>query len=111
MIYGGKQLANSFRTVRKNTIQVAEDIPEQDYNPVPAAECRSAAKMLAHIALATDIWDEIQRKQRLTAMVGLNFLSVMERFQAKPRTKATETSEKNPSLTPDFNNPLVFDYL
>jgi hypothetical protein len=47
--------------------------------------------MLTHIALATDIWDEIQRKQRLTAMVGLNFLSVMERFQAeeaKPRTKA-----------------------
>ena len=26
--YGAKELANSFRTVRKNTIQTAEDIPE-----------------------------------------------------------------------------------
>ena len=26
--YGAKELAESFRTVRKNTIQVAEDIPE-----------------------------------------------------------------------------------
>ena len=25
--YGAKELANSFRTVRKNTIQTAEDIP------------------------------------------------------------------------------------
>ena len=32
-IYGGKQLAASFRTVRQNTIQVAEDIPEEKYNP------------------------------------------------------------------------------
>jgi uncharacterized damage-inducible protein DinB len=91
MIYGGKHLANSFRTVRKNTIQVAEDIPEQHYNHVHAPECRSVGKMLTHIAIATDIWDEIQRKQRLTTMAGFNFLSLMERFQAeeaKPRTKA-----------------------
>jgi len=27
-IYGAKQLSTSFRTVRQNTIQVAEDIPE-----------------------------------------------------------------------------------
>ena len=28
--YGAKELANSFRTVRKNTIQTAEDIPEAE---------------------------------------------------------------------------------
>ena len=27
--YGGKELAESFRTVRKNTIQLAEDIPDE----------------------------------------------------------------------------------
>ncbi len=31
-IYGAKQLAASFRTVRQNTIQVAEDIPEEKYS-------------------------------------------------------------------------------
>jgi len=29
--YGGKDLASAFRMVRKNTIQVAEDIPESKY--------------------------------------------------------------------------------
>jgi hypothetical protein len=29
--YGGKELADSFRTVRKNTITVAEEIGEQHY--------------------------------------------------------------------------------
>ena len=29
--YAAKQLAESFRTVRKNTIMIAEDIPEDQY--------------------------------------------------------------------------------
>jgi hypothetical protein len=32
--YGGQELAHGFRTVRKNTIQVAEDIPESQYDPM-----------------------------------------------------------------------------
>jgi uncharacterized damage-inducible protein DinB len=89
--YGGKELAGAFRTVRKNTIQVAEDIPESHYNHVPAPDCRSVARMLTHIAIATQIWDEIHRKQRLTTFVGVNFLSMLDRFnaeEAKPRSKA-----------------------
>ena len=31
MTYYGAKVAESFRTVRKNTIQVAEDIPEDEY--------------------------------------------------------------------------------
>jgi uncharacterized damage-inducible protein DinB len=89
--YGGKELASAFRGVRKNTIQVAEDIPESHYNHVPAPDCRTVARMLTHVAITTEIWDEIHRKQRLTTMVGLNFLGMMERFtaeEAKARTKA-----------------------
>jgi uncharacterized damage-inducible protein DinB len=89
--YGGKDLASAFRTVRKNTIQVAEDIPESDYNHEAASDCRSVARMLTHTAIATRIWDEIHRKQRLTTLVGLNFLPIRERFdteEAKPRSKA-----------------------
>jgi uncharacterized damage-inducible protein DinB len=89
--YGGRELASGFRTVRKNTIQVAEDIPESQYGHVAAPECKSVARMLVHIGIATRIWDEIHRKQRLTAMAGVNFLEMRERFEAeeaKPRTKA-----------------------
>jgi uncharacterized damage-inducible protein DinB len=89
--YGGKELGSAFRTVRKNTIQVAEDIPESKYGHVAAPECKPVARMLTHIAISTRIWDELHRKQRLTTMVGANFLEMRERFdaeEAKPRSKA-----------------------
>src|ERR1700730_2720075 len=88
--YGGKDLGSAFRTVRKNTIQVAEDIPEQHYNHKAAADCRTVACMLTHVAISTQIWEEIHKK-RLTTMVRLNFLATMDRFaaeEAKPRSKA-----------------------
>jgi uncharacterized damage-inducible protein DinB len=90
-IYGGKELANSFRTVRKNTIQVAEDIPEAQYSHVPAADCRPVGKMLTHVALSPRIWEEIHGKRRLKTLVGFDFLGALKDFQAeeaKPRTKA-----------------------
>jgi len=56
--YGGKELANAFRTVRKNTIQVAEDIPEDKYSFTPAEGARSVEQALAHIAVSTRMWQE-----------------------------------------------------
>ena len=50
--YGGKELAESFRTVRKNTIAVAQDIPEDKYSFRAAPETRSVGELLAHIALS-----------------------------------------------------------
>ena len=49
-LYGPKQLADSMRTVRKNTILIAEDIPEASYNYRPTPESRSVAETLLHIA-------------------------------------------------------------
>jgi uncharacterized damage-inducible protein DinB len=90
-IYGGKELGRQFRTVRQNTIQVAEDIPEAQYNHVPAAECRSIGQMLTHIAVAPQIWEEIHGKQRVMTFVGFDFPALAERArneESKPRTKA-----------------------
>ncbi len=77
--YGGKELASAFRTVRKNTIQVAEDIPEEKYSLVAAPEVRSVARMLTHIAMATRIWEEVHKKQ-LTTLEGFDFFGMMDRF-------------------------------
>ncbi len=90
-IYGGKELARQFRTVRQNTIQIAEDIPEEKYNHVPAPECRSVGGMLAHIAVATQMWEEIHGKNRAMTLVGFDFIGLAERVkneELKPRTKA-----------------------
>lgn len=118
--YGGKELASAFRTVRKNTIQVAEDIPESQYTHVAAPECKSVAGMLVHLAIATRIWEEMHKKQRLTTLVGVNFLAIREQFdaeEAKPRSKAeivellrTEGDQFAAwleTLTPEFLGEMV----
>lgn len=88
--YGGKELADAFRTVRKNTIQVAEDISESKYDFVAASEVRPVAKMLTHVALVTRFWEETDGKG-ITTMQGFDFAGLLEKAQAdeaKPRTKA-----------------------
>jgi uncharacterized damage-inducible protein DinB len=88
--YGGKELAEAFRTVRKNTIQIAEDIPEAKYSFEAAPEVRSIGRMLTHIAISTRIWEEVHKK-RLTSLADFDFLGAIDRFNAeesKPRTKA-----------------------
>ena len=90
-IYGGKELGRQFRTVRQNTIQIAEDIPEEQYNHVPAPECRSVGQMLTHIAVAPQMWEEVHGKQRVMTLVGFDFLALAERAkneESKPRRKA-----------------------
>src|SRR5438046_5563975 len=88
--YSGKELADAFRTVRKNTIQVAEDIPESKYDFVAAPDVRSVGKMLAHVALSTHFWEETDGKG-LTTMQGFDFIPLMEKNQAdeaQQRTRA-----------------------
>ena len=53
--YGAKELAESWRTVRKNTIQVAEDIPEEKYSFRAAPDTMSVGEILTHLA-ATPHW-------------------------------------------------------
>jgi uncharacterized damage-inducible protein DinB len=50
--YGAKNLADSFRTVRKNTLAIAEEIPEDKYGFKAAPEVMSAGEMLAHLAIS-----------------------------------------------------------
>ena len=88
--YGSKELASAFRTVRKNTMQIAEEIPEASYGFVAAPEVRSVARMLAHIGLSTRIFQEVN-KPGLTSFEGFDFFGIVERShaeEAKPRTKA-----------------------
>jgi uncharacterized damage-inducible protein DinB len=88
--YGAKELAESFKTVRKNTLQIAEDIPEDKYSFKAADGVRTVEKLLTHIALATRFPYQVHSEKR-TTMEGFNFPAFMQELtaeEAKPRTKA-----------------------
>jgi len=50
--YGARELAESYRTVRRNTIAAAKDIPDDQHDFRAAPGCRSVEKLLTHIALS-----------------------------------------------------------
>jgi uncharacterized damage-inducible protein DinB len=50
--YGAKHLADSFRTVRKNTLTIASEIPEDQYGFRAADGTMSVGELLAHIAIS-----------------------------------------------------------
>jgi uncharacterized damage-inducible protein DinB len=76
--------------VRKNTIQVAEDIPEEKYDHVAAPEVRSVREMFTHVAISPRIWEEVHKKGVKT-LVGFDFFGFIDQFkaeEAKKRSKA-----------------------
>jgi uncharacterized damage-inducible protein DinB len=88
--YGAKQLADSFRTVRKNTLAIAQDIPEEKYGFRPAPDTRSVGELLAHIAVSNGFQEQIHVQERRSTLAGFDFPALMQRLTAeekKPRTK------------------------
>ena len=89
--YGPKELAASFRTVRKNTLTIAEEIPEDKYSYRPAEGTRTVAELLTHIALGGKFQEQIVLTEKRTSMEGFDFMKLMGGVAAeaaKPRTKA-----------------------
>jgi uncharacterized damage-inducible protein DinB len=87
--YGGKELAAAFRTVRKNTIQIAEDIPEDKYGFKPSPESRTIGQTLVHIAVATT-FPTLLHGERVP-IEKIDFAEYMKRVNAEeatPRNKA-----------------------
>jgi uncharacterized damage-inducible protein DinB len=89
--YGAKELAQSFRTVRMNTIKIAEEIPEEKYGFRPAQGCRSIAETLVHIAVMSRVPEQIHAVERRSTLVGFDFFGLRDKLQTEvkvPRTKA-----------------------
>jgi uncharacterized damage-inducible protein DinB len=88
--YGGKELAESFRTVRRNTLAIAEDIPEDKYDFRPMPETRSVGELLAHIAIAPTFQQVINKEERRFNMTGFDFPSLMKRMSAEEKAPHTK---------------------
>jgi len=89
--YGAKDLAASFRTVRKNTVTIAEEIPEDKYSFRAAPGTRTVAELLSHIAFVPKFQEQVNLIEKRTTMEGFDFMGLMGKLiaeQSKPRTKA-----------------------
>jgi uncharacterized damage-inducible protein DinB len=122
--YGTKELANAFRTVRKNTIQIAEEIPEDKYDFVAAPGTRSVRDLLQHIATLNGLHYDFHRDRRVSTLQGYDFPAIFGRMHAeasKSRTKAEiiqllkDEGEKFAawleSLAPEFLDETYTDHM
>jgi uncharacterized damage-inducible protein DinB len=88
--YGGKELAAAFRTVRKNTVQIAEEIPENKYDYRASPESRTIGQTLVHIAVSPG-FQEYTHRNKITDLKTVPFMELLQKFTAeesKPRSKA-----------------------
>ena len=89
--YGPRQLADSMRTVRRNTIQVANDIPASQYDFRPTPESRSVAELLVHIAWLASADRFMHEEERIDTVEGFDFGALLEKSEAeeqRSRSKA-----------------------
>lgn len=89
--YGAKDLANAFRTVRANTIQTAQDIPEDQYGFSPADGCMTVGAVLAHLAASTNFHQKVHgtdRKSHLSMEDFGGYMGEAKQIEASLTTKA-----------------------
>jgi uncharacterized damage-inducible protein DinB len=88
--YSARDLAESFRTVRKNTIKIAEDIPDAHYGFRPVPETRSVAELLVHIALGPRFQQQIHQTERRTTLEGFDFPAFIQQVMQEERRSRTK---------------------
>jgi uncharacterized damage-inducible protein DinB len=91
LCYNAQDLARSFRTVRTNTIKIAEEIPEDKYTFQPAPGTRTVAQTLAHIAVTT-LWTKEFQSGRPKSVDFQTFAAALERI--KTAEEALDTKSK-----------------
>src|SRR5260370_1924217 len=97
--YGSKNLAAAFRTVRKNTMKIAEEVPEDKYGFRATPDTRTIGQTLAHIAVSTGFQRHVHGS-KVTDMKTLDFPAMFQKFTAeeaalrsKPEIIAALTAE------------------
>ncbi len=83
--YGPKQLAASFRTVRGNTLTIANDIPEDKYSFKATPEVMSVGELLAHLA-TSPMWHVEVHSNRMPSLDHAFFSDRMSKAAATEKT-------------------------
>ena len=90
--YGGREMAEAFRTVRKNTIQIAEDIPEDQYGYRVTPDVQTVAEELAHVAASTWWARQVHKDDKKTFITFEDFGAFMAKT-AEIEKKLTTKSQ------------------
>lgn len=88
--YGAKDLAYAYRTVRKNTLVIAEEIDEKHYGFRATPETRTIAQTLFHLTVTPKMQEYIQGTLKLNTLEGFDFMGFIMPLIAeeqRPRTK------------------------
>jgi uncharacterized damage-inducible protein DinB len=88
--YGAKDIAASFRTVRNNTLRIAEEIPEDKYSFRPSEGSRTIAETLIHISNIHKFALAIHRDNVVSTMEGFNFMAFIGPIAASEQATMTK---------------------
>lgn len=88
--YGAKDLAEAFRTVRRNTIAIAQDIPADKYGFKPTPDTRSVGQLLTHLALSYQFHHQIHAVEHRKTLEGFNFPAMFQKLMAEEQTPRTK---------------------
>jgi uncharacterized damage-inducible protein DinB len=83
--YGIRQLADSMRAVRENTILIAGDIPESKYAFRATPETRSVAETLVHIAWLWTADHLMHEELRLESLEGFDFAALLAKSASEEK--------------------------
>jgi uncharacterized damage-inducible protein DinB len=106
--YSSTNLADAFRTVRKNTLQVAHDLPADKYAFRATPDTRSVAETLAHIASNTR-W--VHRAHGVDKVTSLSHEGFMKYIGDANAYAATLTSREGLLAALDRNGREFGDWL
>ena len=88
--YGAKHLADSFRTVRKNTLAIAEEIPEDKYGFKATPDVMSVGEMLAHLAVSPMWQIDVHTARRWRSSTSRSSAQRMQQAKAEEQALADE---------------------
>ncbi len=71
--YGATEMASSWRTVRMNTVRIAEDIPADQYGFHVTPDTMSAGQIFAHLATYTYWAEQVHFVEKKHAIEGPDF--------------------------------------
>jgi uncharacterized damage-inducible protein DinB len=80
--YGGKEIAAAFRTVRKNTLTIAEEIPESQYGFRATPDTKTIGQLLVHMGLGSSFQLHVH-SNKITDMKTMDFQELFKRFTAE----------------------------
>jgi uncharacterized damage-inducible protein DinB len=88
--YGAQELAASFRTVRKNTLVIAQEIDESNYSYQVTPDTRTVAQTLVHISHICELQEMVHGTQHLSTLEGFDFMGFLGPVIADEKTPRTK---------------------